>query len=84
VKNKNIYAWRKQAIVREIATHDFYCCLLPRCDALRICRSGFPIATVRTPVLYSSDNMSAYDLFLEELLYVIVVVFHLINNQSLQ
>ena len=25
--------------------HDLYCCLLPRCEALRICRSGFPIAT---------------------------------------
>jgi len=45
-KNKNIYAWRKQAIVREIATHDLYCCLLPRCEALRKCRSGFPITGV--------------------------------------
>jgi len=27
--------------------------------------------------------MSEYDLLLEELLYVIVVVFHLIDNQSL-
>jgi len=23
---------------------DFYCCLLPQCEALRTCRSGFPIA----------------------------------------
>ena len=23
-----------------------YCCLLPRCEALRTCRSGFPITTV--------------------------------------
>ena len=23
-KNKNIYAWREQAIIREIATHDLY------------------------------------------------------------
>ena len=46
MKNKNIYAWREQAIIREIATHDLYCCLLPRCEALRTCRSGFPIATV--------------------------------------
>jgi len=23
------------------------CCLLPQCEALRICRSGFPIATVQ-------------------------------------
>jgi len=26
--------------------HDLYCCLLPRCEALRTCRSEFPIATV--------------------------------------
>jgi len=26
--------------------HDLYCCLLPRCEALRACRSGFPIATL--------------------------------------
>jgi len=44
-KNKNICAWREQAIIREIATHDFYCCLLPRFEALRTFRSGFPIAT---------------------------------------
>jgi len=25
--------------------HDLYCCLLPRCEALRTCRSGFLIAT---------------------------------------
>jgi len=24
---------------------ELYCCLLPQCEALRICRSGFPIAT---------------------------------------
>jgi len=28
--------------------HDLYCCLLPRCEALRTCRSGFPIATLWT------------------------------------
>ena len=30
---------------RVISSSDLYCCLLPRCEALRICRSGFPIAT---------------------------------------
>ena len=44
-KNKKIYAWCTQATIREIAMHDLYCCLLPRCEALRTCRSGFPIAT---------------------------------------
>jgi len=27
---------------------DLYCCLLPQCEALRICRSGFPIASPET------------------------------------
>ena len=30
---------------RVIMACELYCCLLPRCEALRICRSGFPIAT---------------------------------------
>jgi len=29
---------------------DLYCCLLPQCEALRTCRSGFPIATTQQPV----------------------------------
>jgi len=44
-KNNNIYAWHEQAIIREIATHDLYCCLLPRCEVLHTCRSAFAIAT---------------------------------------
>jgi len=28
------------------AAHDLYCCFLPQCEALRTCRSGFPIATI--------------------------------------
>jgi len=31
---------------RVISSGDLYCCLLPRCETLRTCRSGFPIATV--------------------------------------
>jgi len=31
---------------RVISSGDLYCWLLPRCEALRTCRSGFPIATV--------------------------------------
>jgi len=31
-----------------IMTCELYCCLLPQCEALRICRSGFPIATMPT------------------------------------
>jgi len=29
-----------------IMTCELYCCLLPQCEALLTCRSGFPIATV--------------------------------------
>jgi len=32
--------------VREIAAHELYCCLLPWCEALPTCHSGFPIATL--------------------------------------
>jgi len=46
-------AWRTTPYVyvaqtsnnRVIMPCELYCCLLPRCDALRTCRSGYPIAT---------------------------------------
>jgi len=31
---------------RVIAARELYRCLLPQCEALRTCRSGFPITTV--------------------------------------
>ena len=31
---------------RVIMACELYCCLLPQCEALRTCRSGFPIATL--------------------------------------
>ena len=34
--------------------HDLYCCLLPQCEALRTCHSGFPIAT--TPACQQTYN----------------------------
>ena len=33
---------------RVIAAHDLYCCLLPQCEALHTCHSGFPIATTHS------------------------------------
>ena len=33
---------------RVIMACELYCCLLPQCEALRTCRSGFPIATAET------------------------------------
>ena len=44
-KNKNIYTWREQAIIREIAMYDLYYCLLPWRETLCTCRSGFPMLT---------------------------------------
>ena len=40
-----IYMWREQAII-VIAVCDFYCCLLPQCETLHTCHSGFSIATL--------------------------------------
>ena len=41
----HISMWHEQAIIVIMAC-DLYCCLLPQCEALRTCRSGFPIATI--------------------------------------
>jgi len=40
-RTTDIYTWREQAIIREIATHGLYCCMLPQCKVLRTCCSGF-------------------------------------------
>jgi len=53
--NTHIYVVRTSNN-RVIAAHDLYCCLLPQCDALRTCRSGFPIATVTMVPLKSREN----------------------------
>jgi len=37
---------------REIAARNLYCCLLTQCEALRTCRSGFPIATLSRSTKY--------------------------------
>ena len=43
---------------RVIAVHDPYCCLLPQCEALRTCHSGFPIATLpRTSATSDKDHL---------------------------
>jgi len=41
-----IYNMARTSNNRVIAACDLYCCLLPQCEALRACRSGFPIATM--------------------------------------
>jgi len=44
---------------RVISSGDLYCCLLPRCEALLTCRSGFPIATLLYNVLKISEGANA-------------------------
>jgi len=48
------YSWLCLLTVttRVISSVDLYCCLLPRCEALRTCRLGFPIATIRRSLLH--------------------------------
>ena len=45
--NTHIYVARTSNN-RVIAACELYCCLLPQCEALRTCRSGYPIATPST------------------------------------
>jgi len=42
----NSWLCLRTVTTRVISSGDLYCCLLPRCEALRTCRSGFPIATI--------------------------------------
>ena len=42
----NSWLYFLMVTTRVISSGDLYCCLLPQCEALRTCRSGFPIATV--------------------------------------
>ena len=45
VKNNTIICVARASNGKRDCEHDLYCCLLPRCEALRACPSGFPIAT---------------------------------------
>jgi len=44
-------AWRTKIYI--FVEHDLYCCLLPRCEALRTFRSGFLIVRVALPKLFT-------------------------------
>jgi len=46
VKNNTIIYVVRTSNSKRVCEHDLYCCLLPQCEALCTCRSGFPIATV--------------------------------------
>jgi len=45
VKNNTIICVARASNSKRDCEHDLYCCLLPRREAVRTCRSGFPIAT---------------------------------------
>ena len=55
VKNNTIIYVVRASNSKRDCEHDLYCCLLPWCEALRICRFGFPIATVRIPFFRCID-----------------------------
>ena len=45
VKNNTIIYVARASNRKRDCEHDLYCYLLPQCEPLRTCRSGFPIAT---------------------------------------
>jgi len=52
VKNNTIICVPRTNNSKRDCEHDLYCCLLPRCEALRTCCSGFPIATIHKKALF--------------------------------
>jgi len=52
--NTHIYGARTSNN-RVVATRGLYCCLLPQCEALRTCRSGFPTATIFTSLVHNNN-----------------------------
>jgi len=46
VKNNTIIYVARASNSKRECEQDLYCCLLPRCEALRTCPSGFPIAAL--------------------------------------
>ena len=56
VKNNTIIYVARASNSKRDCEHDLYCCMLPRCEALRTCRSGFAIATVATAVCFTQSK----------------------------
>jgi len=54
VKNKTIIYVARASNNKRDCEHDLYCCLLPQCETLCTCRSGFPIATLSSGDLLGS------------------------------
>jgi len=86
-KNKNIYVWREQAIIREIAMHDLYCCLLPQCEALRTFYSGFPIATVSwlssclTEATEEKESKTSASVIMQLWTHIVPLMEHVVAKQ---
>ena len=57
---------------RVIMACELYCCLLPQCEALCICRSGFPIATL------PRSGIVLYRCFWRVLMSILCLVMHLL------
>ena len=55
----NSWLCLRMVTTRVISSGDLYCCLLPRCEALRTCHLGFPIATLRSVLSVFIDLWSA-------------------------
>jgi len=56
----NIWLYLLTVTTRMILLGDLYCCLLPRCEALRTCHSGFPIATLALKYVVSGKTGQPY------------------------
>ena len=59
---------------RVISSGELYCCLLPQCEALRTCRSGFPIAAVEI------DLRCIRQIFLDRLTTSLRVGYRLVTS----
>jgi len=81
VKNNTIMYVALTSNNRVISSGDFYCCLLPRCEALRICRSGFPIATLYIVLCYHFQHV--FSGIVSFICGVIIVAMDLWSPQAL-
>jgi len=56
---------------RVIVACDLYCCLLPQCEALHTCRSGFPIAAVSSLIRLIKNHSKILKLLQFEKFYLV-------------
>ena len=61
VKNNTIISVARASNSKRDCEHDLYCCLLPWCEALRTCRSGFPIATLPYQQTFVNTSYTIFD-----------------------